>query len=63
MRLSELVAGLTPATFNEIALVLFVLVFIGALIHVARRKNRTMFAAASELPLVDDAAPRRGDRS
>jgi cbb3-type cytochrome oxidase subunit 3 len=63
MRLSELVAGLTPATFNEIALVLFVLVFAGALIQVARRKNRATFDDAEVLPLADDAEPRRGEPS
>ena len=58
MRLAELVSRLTPATFAEISLVIFLIVFAGVVISVLRRKNQPLFEAARSAPL-DDGEPRK----
>jgi cbb3-type cytochrome oxidase subunit 3 len=53
MRLSELVARLTPSTFAQISLVIFLVVFVSVVARVLRRKNRAGFELARHLPLDD----------
>lgn len=56
MRLSELVSALTPNLFTQLAL----LIFVGVFLAVAWRYRRHTpdLTAAAALPLADDAAPR-----
>lgn len=58
MKLSELVSAMSPTQFTELALVLFVLVFIGVLLRHGGKRRATEHAACAQLPLADDAAPR-----
>jgi len=60
IRLSELVSKLTPAQFTEIALVLFLAVFVAVAIRHGGKRRATEHAVCSQLPLDDDAAPRGG---
>ncbi len=55
MSLSELVSNLTPATYSQLALLLFVGVFL-AIAWRFRRAN-TELADTAGLPLADDDAP------
>lgn len=56
MRLSELVSALTPNFFTQLALLLFVGVFVA--IAWRYRRHTPELTAAAALPLADDAAPR-----
>jgi cbb3-type cytochrome oxidase subunit 3 len=56
MRLSELVSSMSPTTFTEIALVLFLGVF--AAIAWRHRRRTDAHNEAAALPLADDARPR-----
>ncbi|MDB4960088.1 MAG: hypothetical protein JWP01_87 [Myxococcales bacterium] len=60
IRLSELVSALTPAQYAELALVLFVLVFIGVAIRHGGKRRAIEHASCAQLPLADDACPRGG---
>jgi cbb3-type cytochrome oxidase subunit 3 len=60
IRLSELVSTLTPSQYAELALVLFVLVFIGVAFRHGGRGRATEHASCAQLPLADDARPRGG---
>jgi cbb3-type cytochrome oxidase subunit 3 len=62
IRLSELVSALTPAAFTELALLLFVAVFVAVAIRHGGRRRAAEHAACAQLPLVDDVAPRGGAR-
>ena len=62
MRLSELIANLSPAQYTEIALVLFLAVFAAVGLRAFRRSQRATQEAARLAPLADDASPRRGDQ-
>jgi hypothetical protein len=55
MRLSELVSNLTPSTFAQLAL----LIFLGVFVAIAWRHRRLTPAhtEAAALPLADDALP------
>ncbi|MEZ4400232.1 MAG: hypothetical protein R3B06_09445 [Kofleriaceae bacterium] len=55
MRLSELVSKMTPTTYSQIALFLFLGVFIAIAWRYRRRTPELTHAAA--LPLADDAIP------
>ncbi|MBK9030688.1 MAG: hypothetical protein IPL61_05010 [Myxococcales bacterium] len=55
MRLTELVSGMTPTHFTQIALLLFVGVFIA--IAWRHRRHTPAHTEAAALPLADDAAP------
>ena len=55
MRLSELMSGMKLSTYTEIAMVIFIVVFVGVCFYTARRGNSAMFERASEFPLADDA--------
>lgn len=61
IRMSELVSKLTPSDFAQLALVLFVLVFIGVAIRHGGRRRREEHDECAQLPLMDDAE-RRGDQ-
>jgi cbb3-type cytochrome oxidase subunit 3 len=54
MRLSELVSNLTPTQYTQVALVIFLVVFVGIVIYVFSRRNRETFERARSLPLEDD---------
>lgn len=59
IRLSELVASLTPSQFAQIALVLFVAVFAGVAYRHGGKRRAAEHAACAQLPLADDAGERR----
>jgi hypothetical protein len=67
MRLSELVSRMSPTTFTEIALVMFLAVFALMASRAYSRKARAEHGAYAALPLCDDAvaaaAPDRGART
>jgi len=54
MRLSELVSRLTPTHYTELALILFLVVFVALGVRAFRRRHRDEFARAALLPLSDD---------
>lgn len=54
MRLSELVSKLTPTTYTELALILFVATFVAVLWVVTSRSNDAFFERAGRAPLEDD---------
>lgn len=62
IRLSELVSKLTPSEFTEIALVLFLAVFVAVALREGSRRRAAVHAASAQLPLADDATPRGGAR-
>lgn len=55
MRLSELISRLSPTQFTEIAMVLFLAVFVAISIRALRRSARPIHEHAVGLPLADDA--------
>jgi cbb3-type cytochrome oxidase subunit 3 len=61
MRLSDLVANLTPSIFAQIALLLFVAVFAAVGYRAYRRAARTQSQQWAELPLCDDATATTAD--
>jgi len=54
VRLSELVSRLTPTHYTELALVLFLVVFVVVGVRAFRRRHRDEFDQARMLPLADD---------
>jgi cbb3-type cytochrome oxidase subunit 3 len=62
IRFSELVSKLTPSDYAQIALGLFVLVFLAVVLRISGKQRRTEHDACARLPLVDDA-DRRGERA
>ena len=65
MRLSDLIAGMSPGQLTEIALVIFLAVFLLQALRVTRRSARPIHDHAVGLPLVDDAPTyqARGEKS
>jgi cbb3-type cytochrome oxidase subunit 3 len=62
MRLSELVSQLTPSTFAQLALVLFLVVFVAVALRAYGRGARDHNQRCAALPLCDDGeatVPRR----
>jgi cbb3-type cytochrome oxidase subunit 3 len=55
IRMSELVSKLTPSDFTQLALILFVAVFIGVAIRHAGTRRKAEHDACAQLPLGDDA--------
>ncbi len=55
IRLSELVSALSPATYAQMALVLFVAVFVAVAIRHGGKRRAAEHAACAQLPLADDA--------
>ena len=59
-RLSELVSALTPGEYTQLALLLFVAVFVGVLLRHGGKRRAAEHAACAAMPLADDSAP-KGD--
>lgn len=59
-RFSELVSAFSPTQFTELALVLFLGVFIAIAIRHGGKRRAAEHASCAALPLADDAAPRTG---
>jgi cbb3-type cytochrome oxidase subunit 3 len=55
IRLSELVSALSPTTYTEMALVLFLAVFTAVAIRHGGKRRAQEHAACAQLPLADDA--------
>lgn len=60
IRLSELVGKLTPSDFTQLALVLFVAVFVAVAIRHGGKRRRAEHDACASLPLADDSSPNGG---
>ena len=58
-RFSELVSALSPTQYAELALVLFVLVFVGVAFRHGGKRRAAEHAEAAQLPLADDTGVRR----
>ena len=58
IRFSELVSAFSPTQFTELALVLFLGVFIAVAIRHGGKRRAAEHASCAALPLADDAAPR-----
>lgn len=54
IRLSELVAALTPAQYAELSLVLFLMVFAAVAIRHGGKRRAAEHAACAQMPLADD---------
>lgn len=54
MKLSDLVSALSPTTFTEISLVLFLAVFVAVAIRHGGKRRAAEHAACAALPLEDD---------
>ena len=59
MRLSELVSALSPTQYTQLALLLFVAVFVSVVIRHGGKRRAAEHAACAELPLADDAGGSR----
>jgi hypothetical protein len=53
-RLSDLVSALSPTTYTELALVLFLVVFVAVAIRHGGKRRAAEHAACARLPLEDD---------
>ena len=53
-RFSELVSALSPTTYTELALVLFVAVFAAVFVRHGTKRRAAEHAACARLPLEDD---------
>ncbi len=62
MRLSEMIAHLSPAQLTEIATLLFLAVFVAVGLRALRRSARPIHEHAVGLPLADDAPTYDGHR-
>ncbi len=59
IRLSDLVSALSPTQYAELALVLFLMVFVGVAFRHGGKRRASEHAEAAMLPLADDAGGRR----
>ena len=59
IRFSELVSALSPTQFTQLALVLFVAVFVGVTIRHGGKRRATEHAECAQLPLADDEGGRK----
>ena len=59
MKLSDLVSALSPTHYTELALILFVIVFIAVAVRHGSKRRANEHAACAQLPLADDAGDRR----
>ncbi len=59
IRLSDLVSALTPSQYAELALVLFVAVFVAVAFRHGGKRRAAEHAACAQLPLADDDGGRR----
>jgi cbb3-type cytochrome oxidase subunit 3 len=55
IRFSELVSALTPNQYAQLALVLFLSVFVAVAIRHGGKRRAAEHAACAQLPLADDA--------
>ena len=58
-RLSELMSALSPTTFAQIALVLFMSVFVAVAIRHGGKRRAAEHAECAQMPLADDAGDRK----
>ena len=58
-RFSELVSALSPTQYTQLALLLFVAVFVGVVIRHGGKRRAAEHAACAQLPLADDAGERK----
>ena len=65
MRLSDIMSNAGLAGYAEIALILFMVAFIGIVIRIFRPGRRQEMQAAARMPLDDEhpQEPRTGDRA
>jgi len=56
-RFSEVVSALSPTQFTELALVLFVAVFVAVAWRHGTKRRAVEHAACAQLPLANDEAP------
>jgi hypothetical protein len=59
IRLSELVSAFTPSQYAQLALLLFVGVFVAVAIRHGGKRRAAEHAACAQMPLSDDAGDRR----
>ncbi len=59
IRLSELVSAFTPSQFTQLALLLFVGVFVAVAVRHGSKRRAAEHAECAQLPLADDAGDRR----
>jgi len=54
MKLSDVMSAMGLAGYAEVALVLFIAIFIGVVLHVYRKDGRAQYERAAQIPLHDD---------
>lgn len=59
IRLSELVSAFSPSQFTQLALLLFVAVFVAVAIRHGGKRRAAEHAECAQLPLADDAGDRK----
>lgn len=59
IRLSELVSAFTPSQFAQLALLLFMGVFVAVAVRHGGKRRAAEHAECAQLPLADDAGDRR----
>ena len=59
IRLSELVSALSPTHFAQLALILFMAVFVAVAIRHGGKRRAAEHAQCAQLPLADDAGERK----
>lgn len=55
MRLSEMISNMSPSQLTEVAMVIFLVVFVALGLRAVRKSARPIHDHALGLPLVDDA--------
>lgn len=59
IRLSELVSAFSPSQFTQLALLLFVAVFVAVAIRHGGKRRAAEHSECAQLPLADDAGDRK----
>ena len=59
IRFSELVSALSPTQFTQLALLLFVAVFMSVVIRHGGKRRAVEHAECAQLPLADDAGEQK----
>jgi len=59
IRLSELVSALSPTHFAQLALILFMAVFVAVALRHGGKRRAVEHARCAQLPLEDDAGERK----
>jgi cbb3-type cytochrome oxidase subunit 3 len=60
IRFSELVSALTPSQYAQMALVIFLGVFVAVAFRHGGKKRAGEHAACAQMPLADDVGPQNG---